>query len=165
MNKLIFDQIRRDDTKAYMFEGIELYPLEESNQVIEQGAVQISYHNIGDVKEEIIKNSFFTKPQVVIALYHVRAECNRIMGLSLFCTRVLQKKTVRMEDLLAMYGQTRAAFVTLLNEKWMASLKQGATNAQQSIGKGWFNLQEDNKNAIGDEELTETENDEQIIAY
>ncbi|KAA6386827.1 MAG: hypothetical protein EZS28_017650 [Streblomastix strix] len=120
---------------------------------------------MGDAKQEMIKNSLFTKPQEVIALYHVHVECNRIMGLSLFCTRVLQKKTVRMEDLLAMYGQTRAALVTLLNEKWMASLKQGATNAQQSIGKGWFNLKEDNKNTIGDEELTETENDEEIIAY
>ncbi|KAA6372088.1 MAG: hypothetical protein EZS28_032384 [Streblomastix strix] len=148
MNKLIFDQIRRDDTKAYKFEGIELYPLEESNSVIEQGAVQISFHNMGDAREELIKNSFFTKPQEVIALYHVRAECNRIMGLSLFCTRVLKKMTVRMEDLLAMYGQTCAALVTLLNEKWMASLKQGATNSQQSVGKGWFNLQEDNQDAI-----------------
>ncbi|KAA6396638.1 MAG: putative Dynein heavy chain [Streblomastix strix] len=151
MNKLIFDQIRRDDTKAYMFEGIELYQLEESKAVIEQGAVQISFHNLGDAREELNKNSFFIKPQEVIALYHVRAECNRIIKLSLFCNRVLQKKTVRMEDLLAMYGQTCAALVTLLNEKWMASLKQGAINAQQSVGKGWFNLQEDNQYAIGDE--------------
>ncbi|KAA6375964.1 MAG: hypothetical protein EZS28_028508, partial [Streblomastix strix] len=136
MNKLIFDQIGSDDTDAYMFEGIELYTLEERNEASEQGAVQISFHSMGDAREKLIKNSFFTKPQEVIALCQIRAECDRIMGLSLFCTRVLQKKTIRKEDLLAKQGQTCAALVTLLNEKYTASLKQGTTNAQQSVGKG-----------------------------
>ena len=146
MNRLIFNQMKSDTHYASIFEGIELP--DGQAEGVSRSAPSLPdspLHAIEEAKNELIKQSFLTKPQVIQALYHIRYECNKITDMHLFCTAVLKGKTIRLEDLQGMQTQTCSSIVSFLNDRWMASLKNGVANALQTVGKGWFNLNEENQ--------------------
>eukprot|EP00118_Oscarella_pearsei_P012540 m.93002 g.93002 ORF g.93002 m.93002 type:complete len:4173 (+) comp36767_c0_seq9:102-12620(+) len=89
-----------------------------------------------------IFKSFLTRHEAIMALCEVRAECNKIVGMSLFYSNMT--KMLRLDEFEQMQTQSCVQVQTYCTENWLSSLKQSVRFCLRDIGKGWFNMKEKN---------------------
>ena len=70
----------------------------------------------------------------------MRAECNKVVSLSLFTTAYT--KSVTDEEYKTTQDAALLATKSYLTDTWSSAIKSAVRNSLKEVGKGWFNLNE-----------------------
>lgn len=99
--------------------------------------------DIEAVKEVFQAQAFATQREVAACLAAVHAECARVTAMALFNTNLA--KSVRLDEF--QLSQTQAADYVqgYLRNTWGTACRSAVVSGLQSVGKGWFNLSENNQ--------------------
>ncbi|XP_032177365.1 dynein heavy chain 1, axonemal isoform X1 [Mustela erminea] len=137
MNKINFDQIvsSKPDTFSYV-----TLPKKEEEKVPRQGLVSVPNYPFREQKEDFTFVSLLTRPEVIMALSKVRAECNKVMGMSLFHSNL--SKYSRLEEFEQIQSQTFSQVQMFLKDSWISTLKVAMRSSLRDMSKGWYNLYE-----------------------
>ncbi|XP_022353638.1 dynein heavy chain 1, axonemal [Enhydra lutris kenyoni] len=137
MNKITFDQIvsSKPDTFSYV-----TLPKKEEEKVPRQGLVSVPNYPFREQKEDFTFVSLLTRPEVIMALSKVRAECNKVMGMSLFHSNL--SKYSRLEEFEQIQSQTFSQVQMFLKDSWISTLKVAMRSSLRDMSKGWYNLYE-----------------------
>ncbi|XP_072136794.1 dynein axonemal heavy chain 1 isoform X1 [Mobula birostris] len=139
MNKITFDKIVLSDPKH--FSNVTL-PDKEEIKVPSKGLVQLPDYSFNQMKKAFSFNTLLTKPEVIVALCKVHAECNKVAAMSLFFVTFI--KTVRLEEFEQIQSQAHAQIQLFLSDSWINTLKKVLRSSLWDVRKGWFNLRESN---------------------
>ena len=132
------------------------------DDVPESAVIEIPSHKFGEQCGQFAFNSFLTKREVIAAIQKVRSQCNSLLEQTLFVT--VHNKTMRVDEFEAQQGAalgqcigqvtdtwipnlTLTLTLTLIGQvkdTWVPNLKSDITHSLKGVGKGWFNLDEDN---------------------
>ncbi|XP_078270493.1 dynein axonemal heavy chain 1 [Rhinoraja longicauda] len=139
MNKITFDNVVISDPKQFSYVTL---PDEKKIKVPSRGLVQIPDYPFHQTKKAFFFNTLLTKPEVILALCKVRAECNKVAAMSLFFVTFI--KSVRLEEFEQIQSQAHAQIQLFLSDSWINTLKKVLRSSLWDVRKGWFNLRESN---------------------
>eukprot|EP00002_Diphylleia_rotans_P006932 TRINITY_DN1638_c0_g1_i1.p1 TRINITY_DN1638_c0_g1~~TRINITY_DN1638_c0_g1_i1.p1 ORF type:complete len:4126 (-),score=976.49 TRINITY_DN1638_c0_g1_i1:597-12974(-) len=142
VNQVTFDLITSDPEKCETM-GIQLPPRKPVQPTPERGTITIPEHNFSEQFTEFTFHSFLTRGEIINAIVKVRAECNRVITNQIYNTSI--NKSVRLDEFDQSQIQTFTATAAHLKDVWVSSLKNSIRASLKDVGKGWFNLQEKNK--------------------
>eukprot|EP01135_Chromosphaera_perkinsii_P003004 Nk52_evm26s232 gene=Nk52_evmTU26s232 len=140
-NQLIFDSVL-DKGKQEEF-GFVTRPEQPIPVELCQFNIELPEYNFRDQYNHFLFSSFLTKSEVINAITKARIECNKVIDSSLFNVNIT--KSVRLDEYEQMQTQTYVQTHTFLREHWVASMKNLIKNSLKDVGKGWFNMNEKNK--------------------
>ena len=123
-----------------MFAGFTPAEPPPKKPVPELAVVEIPAHDCLDQKRGFAFHTFLSKPEIIACIHKVRAECNKVIGLSLFTTALT--KSASDEEFKAAQDMALATTVTYIKDTWTSALKSAIKNSLKEVGKGWFNLNE-----------------------
>ncbi|XP_063674391.1 dynein axonemal heavy chain 1-like isoform X3 [Bolinopsis microptera] len=90
--------------------------------------------------DSFIFNSFLTRPEAIMSLGDVRAECNKVSSKDLFQTQIT--KSMRLEEFEQTQNQSCMQVQSYLKDTWLTTLCTRVTSSLRDVGKGWFNIEE-----------------------
>ncbi|CAG5113648.1 Oidioi.mRNA.OKI2018_I69.chr2.g7738.t1.cds [Oikopleura dioica] len=93
-------------------------------------------------KNEFNFSSLLTRAEVIDALGRVREECNKVIDMQLFNTNT--GKPLRINEFEQSQMSSCTTTTLYLGDPWVSAIKGGVRGALQYMGKGWFNLKENN---------------------
>ena len=144
MNKIVFDEaIKRKSFPPEMLVQVdEDFPEEPGRPVPERGTVAVPAYDFPEQFSEFSFHTCLTKGEVIAASVKVRAECLKLLKMSLFVMNV--SKTSRLEEFVTTQTQAADQMFNYLRETWVLTLKNIIKSSFKDVGKGWFNLHESN---------------------
>ena len=92
---------------------------------------------------EFCFHSFLTADEAINALSLINAECMRLASMTLFKTQFT--KSMRIDEFETAQMNSINMLVTYAKDKWIASLSMALTNSLATVGKGWLNLRQNNR--------------------
>ncbi|XP_069792874.1 dynein axonemal heavy chain 1 isoform X2 [Narcine bancroftii] len=138
MNKITFDHIVLSDPKQFSY---VILPDKKEIKVPSKGLVQLPDYSFHQKRKAFSFNTLL-KPEVIVALCKVRAECNKVAAMSLFFVTLI--KSVRIEEFEQIQSQAHAQIQLFLSDSWINTLKKVLRSSLWDVRKGWFNLHESN---------------------
>ncbi|XP_059505480.1 dynein axonemal heavy chain 1 [Stegostoma tigrinum] len=139
MNKITFDHMVMSDPKVFSYVTL---PDKKEEKVPSKGRVQLPDYPFAQNRKAFSFNTLLTKPEVIVALCKVHAECNKVAAMSLFFVTLI--KGVRLEEFEQMQSQAHAQIQLFLSDSWINTLKKVLRSSLWDVRKGWFNLRESN---------------------
>ncbi|CAK6435519.1 unnamed protein product [Pipistrellus nathusii] len=139
MNKINFDQIVSSKPETFSYVTL---PKKEEEKVPAQGLVSVPKYPFREQKGDFTFASLLTRPEVITALSKVRAECNKVISMSLFHSSL--SKYSRLEEFEQIQSQTFAQVQMFLKDSWISTLKVAMRSSLRDMSKGWYNLYENN---------------------
>ena len=110
----------------------------------EHGCVQVENDGFLDKVSDFTFASLLTQPKVVSCLARVRTEHdNWVLGKSPLSTGI--NRSVSLQEWKNVQSQATASLTTELQEKWGPNIRNHIVSSLRDVGKGWFNLQETNR--------------------
>ena len=153
MNKIIFDKNIKDPAQSSLHQSLGIGPdfflngpgssFNLSKPVPYMGTLTIPDRDFKKAFSDFCFNSCLTQPEVISALIKVNAECLRLNKLSLFNTQIT--KSVRIEEFEQLQNSAMGQTLHTLSDSWITALKNCIKNSLKDVGKGWFNLNERNR--------------------
>ena len=146
MNKIIFDEaLRRGDTVSNdMIISLDKeFPHEPPKHVPDIATVEVPAYGFPEQFSEFSFHSFLTKSEVISARVKVKTECSKVVKMTLFNT--YYTKSYRLEEFQQAQTQASDQVSNHLKESWIVTLKNAIRNTFKDVGKGWFNLHEQNQ--------------------
>ncbi|GCB64000.1 hypothetical protein scyTo_0013272, partial [Scyliorhinus torazame] len=139
VNKITFDNMVLSDPKTFSYVTL---PDKIEEKVPSKGRIQLPDYPFSRNRKAFSFNTLLTKPEVIVALCKVRAECNKVATMSLFFVTLI--KGVRLEEFEQMQSQAHAQIQLFLSDSWINTLKKVLRASLWDVRKGWFNLRESN---------------------
>ncbi|XP_066927305.1 dynein axonemal heavy chain 1-like isoform X2 [Clytia hemisphaerica] len=140
MNKIVFDKVMTENPERFPFVTIEE---KVSQRVPERGFhSDVPSYNFEKKFYNFSFKSLMTIPDVFNAISRVKAECNKVSAMLLFHVPIT--KSMRLEEFEQVQGQATSQVQLFLKDSWLTSLKAAIKTSLRDIGKGWFNLDEEN---------------------
>ena len=144
LNKIVFDKSINDPSQKSLKSQLQLCLREEKESPVPQsGVFQIPQHDFPKHYSDFCFNSFYTKPEAIDALRIVTHECLEVLEMRLFNTHFT--KSLRLDEFEQQQSSSIAQLHHFLKETWSHSLKSAVKTSLKDVGKGWFNLQEKNR--------------------
>ncbi|KAH8941010.1 hypothetical protein BDL97_14G015200 [Sphagnum fallax] len=147
MNKLVFDDsLQQRPTPAQEFTVVIDQPIlpvgkeKKPNEVPWFATVLVPQYDYEEKSSEFYFTSCLTRPEVIIATCKLRAECDKILKLTLLQTHYT--KSLRMDEFEQLQTQASEQAAGHLKESWTMLLKNIIKSSFKDAGKGWFNLKE-----------------------
>ncbi|KAI5937324.1 Dynein heavy chain 1, axonemal [Manis javanica] len=137
MNKMNFDRVV--SSQPHTFSYVTL-PQKEEEKVPNQGLVTVPEYPFCKQREDFTFASLLTRPEVIMALSKVRAECNKVTTMSLFHSSL--SKSSRLEEFEQIQSQTFSQVQMFLKDSWVSTLKVAMRSSLRDMSKGWYNLYE-----------------------
>ncbi|XP_051777061.1 dynein axonemal heavy chain 1 [Erpetoichthys calabaricus] len=137
MNKICFDKVVISNPQEFSFITL---PDHEEESVRILGRVAVPQFPFKTNKKAFSFNTLLTKVEVITMLTKVRAECLRVVGMSLF--HVNLNKCTRLEEFEQIQSQCYAQVQLFLKDSWINTLKATVRSSLREVGKGWYNLTE-----------------------
>ena len=127
-----------------VFKTVTIPPSEQPTRppAPEQGCVHVENEGFLDKVSDFTFASFLTQPKVVSMMVKVRAECNWVLASSPLKS---VPRTVRLKDWEQLQSQATSALTTELQDKWSPAVRNIILSSLRDVGKGWFNLNEQNR--------------------
>eukprot|EP00899_Mesostigma_viride_P012150 jgi/Mesvir1/20936/Mv08007-RA.1 len=138
-NRLFLKSKEQQDMLVSIPHGL---PEEEKKPPVLRGTVEVPLYNFQEQFGELCFHSCLTKLEVITINVKVKVECHKIVKMSLFnfaCT-----KSLRLEEFEQMQMQASDQVANHLKESWVINLRNLVRNTFKDVGKGWFNLGEQN---------------------
>lgn len=136
MNKLAFDSLTRQFPGTYD----DVIPAESTPDLPVPLPIVVPAYDYNGQKEHFNAQAFVIHSAIVACLASVHNECDRVMALSLFNSSIT--KCVRLDEFQLLQSQAADQVQGYLRNTWQGACKLAVVNGLQSLGKGWFNLQE-----------------------
>ena len=109
----------------------------------EQGCVRVENEGFLDKVSDFTFASFLTQPKVVTLLTKVRDECNWVLASSPLRSNIL--RSVKLTEWTQVQSQATTALTTELQDKWSPTCRNHMQRSLNDVGKGWFNIHEQNR--------------------
>lgn len=109
----------------------------------QQGCVHVENEGFLDKVSDFTFASFLTQPKVVSMMAKIRDECNWVLASSPLKANV--NRTVRLAEWKQIQSQQTQALTTELQDKWSPACRNIILSSLRDVGKGWFNLNEQNR--------------------
>ena len=106
-------------------------------------SVSLQEHNFPSIVSDFCFHSIYTKHEAINALSKVNAECLRVAEMRLLNTTV--SKSVRLEEFEGLQNSAMVQINHYLKDAWVANLKTAVQSSLSHVGKGWYNLEETNR--------------------
>ncbi|CAG9466771.1 unnamed protein product [Pedinophyceae sp. YPF-701] len=87
--------------------------------------------------------SLLTQEEVITAVMKIRVENAKVLKQCLFTTHAT--KGYRADEFQQLQGQTAESMSSYLRDTWCTSIKNIVKSSFRDVGKGWFNLEETNR--------------------
>jgi dynein axonemal heavy chain len=158
MNKIIFDRALLDASNLTLRRQLQLPDgvinrickvaritgEEAKTKVPHIGVVSdVPLHDFPRKFSDFCFHSFLTRPEAIAALEHVGSECLRVSQMQLFNTTIT--KCFKIDEFDQLQKSSIAQLHHQLKDNWTSVLRQSIHDHLQDVGKGWFNLQEKNR--------------------
>jgi dynein heavy chain len=151
MNKIIFDKYLNESPEEILSGNNLILPEDPDvlDEVPYQGLIQLSKND--ETREfstnfkEFCLNSLYTKKEVLSAMDQLTAEAAVCRNLALF--QFTFQEPVRLEEFRSQQEAAKSACLYHLKNTWISNITQIVKGEFASIEKGWFSLQETNKNS------------------
>ena len=109
----------------------------------EYGCISIPPFDFAEQFSEFSFHSLLTKPEVILTSIKIRTECMKVLKMNLF--NVYISKSSRLEEFEQAQMQASDQVANYLKETWVITLKNSIKNSFKDVGKGWYNMQETNR--------------------
>eukprot|EP01018_Ginkgo_biloba_P007250 Gb_31260 [translate_table: standard] len=120
---------------------------DQENNAYLFGCLQIPKYNYMEIYSEFHFWSCLTRPEVISSTARLKAECNKVLKLTLLNTHY--SKSFRLEDFEQLQSQTiEQASMQLKDRCWTTTLRNIIRSSFKDVGKGWFNLKENSFEAF-----------------
>lgn len=145
MNKIIFDVNLKDPNQQELKELLQLpkEPEEKPKVVPALGVVECPFHDLPINFSDFCFHSFNTKIEAITALTNTNIECLQLQKMNIFNTTI--SKGVRLEEFEQLQNSNMVQLNSFLKDKWSTALKKCIKDSLGGVGKGWFNLEEKNR--------------------
>ncbi|XP_063071051.1 dynein axonemal heavy chain 1 [Engraulis encrasicolus] len=137
MNRMVFDKVVKEDPENFSHITV---PQREPECVPERGFVDIPSYPFEKNRAAFTFNTLLTKPEVILALSKVQAECDRVATMSLF--HLTFTKVLRLEEFELAQSQTHAQVQLFLCDSWVTTLCNSIRSSLRDVASGWFCLKE-----------------------
>ena len=146
MNKLVFDVILETneesrDSAIIKIEEEFLFPPKQLAP--ESGTVPLPPYDFPEQFSQFSFHSFLTKPEVITAIVKVKSEGFKIQKMNIF--NVHYTKSSKLQEFEQAQGQATDQVANQVKETWILTLKNLIRSSFKDVGKGWFNLNEQNQ--------------------
>jgi len=142
MNQIVFDISLNRPEQQELAQSLVGVVVPEEEVIPESAVIEIPNHKFGEQCGQFAFNSFLTKREVITAIQKVRNQCNMLLEQKLFVAT--HNKTVRIDEFETQQGVALSHCVGMLKDTWCPNLKSDIVQSLKGVGKGWFNLEEDN---------------------
>ena len=146
MNKLIFDKINKRDEKVKDSSILSIedkFPIDVTAKVPESGTFPIPLYDFPDQFSEFSFHTFLTKPEVISAIVKVKSEGLKIQKMNIF--NIHYTKSSKLQEFEQAQGQATDQVSNQVKDTWILTLKNLIRSSFKDVGKGWFNLNEQNQ--------------------
>eukprot|EP01028_Stygiella_incarcerata_P009150 TRINITY_DN426_c0_g1_i1.p1 TRINITY_DN426_c0_g1~~TRINITY_DN426_c0_g1_i1.p1 ORF type:complete len:4140 (-),score=1088.60 TRINITY_DN426_c0_g1_i1:191-12610(-) len=153
MNKIVFDKSLVDPEQAAFFESLHIPAAvldpEFEKPIQEKGKVMIPLHPFVEHYKEFSFQTFLI-PEVIRTLHQIRSLCNDISDECMFHleSKTFAKKTFRYDEFEQVQTSTMNTLITQIKETWIHQLREVILSEMREVGKGWFNLSEQNRDVF-----------------
>ena len=146
MNKLIFDKIINQDKTSRDSSILSIedkFPVDPKPDVPESGTFPIPLYDFPEQFSEFSFHTFLTKPEVISAIVKVKSEGLKIQKMNIF--NIHYTKSSKSLEFEQAQGQATDQVSNQVKETWILTLKNLIRSSFKDVGKGWFNLNEQNQ--------------------
>eukprot|EP00803_Ostreobium_quekettii_P000128 evm.model.scf_11.7 EVM.evm.TU.scf_11.7 scf_11:47578-52580(+) len=107
------------------------------------GTVPMPPYDFLEQFSEFSFTTLLTKGEVIAATVKMRAECHKVLKMSLFNTHF--SKATKPDEFDQSQVQAGEQVSNYLKDTWSTGVRNAIRNSFKDIGKGWFHLQETNR--------------------
>lgn len=146
MNKLIFDKVIQQDQNVRDSSILSIedeFPAPSKQEVPESGTYPIPLYDFPEQFSEFSFHTFLTKPEVISAIVKVKSEGLKIQKMNIF--NIHYTKSSKLQEFEQAQGQATDQVSNQVKETWILTLKNLIRSSFKDVGKGWFNLNEQNQ--------------------
>ncbi|KAK3096562.1 hypothetical protein FSP39_001310 [Pinctada imbricata] len=140
MNRIIFDKTIEDDPFTFAFVTKPEVP--EPPVPVKGCTSDVPEYEFWEKLKDFAFQSLLTLEESIKALTHVKTECNKVSVMSLF--HIPTTKPMRLEEFDQTQSQTTSQVALFLKDSWISTLKNAIRSQLRDVGKGWFNIHEEN---------------------
>jgi len=145
MNSIIFQSCRNDQGMSHVWDSLRLPPKDPQKNVPNFGVVENAEHDFPEQFINFSFQTFLTSIDALSVMLRVREECNRVLTLKLFSTKV--SRSLRLEEFQQQQTTHNRSVARCLKEDWTTKISQSIKGGLQDSGKGWYNLQEHHRDS------------------
>jgi dynein heavy chain len=145
MNSIIFRSCRNDQGMSHVWDSLRLPPKEMQKEAPKFGVVENAEHDFPEQFINFSFQTFLTSIDALSVMLRVREECNRVLSLKLFSTKVT--RSLRLEEFQQQQTTHNRSVTRTLKEDWTTKISQSIKGGLQDSGKGWYNLQEHHRDS------------------
>lgn len=121
-----------------------ILPLVARAPAPEHGTVVIEGHSVLEHSRAFAFATLYSQREVISTMQRVRVECLRVSSMSLLNTAFT--KSIRLEEFDTAQQHALASVSANLKDAWLPTLKSSIRSGLKDVGKGWYNLAEDDAN-------------------
>jgi hypothetical protein len=145
MNSIIFKSCKNDQGMSHVWDSLRLPPKTEPKKVPKYGVVENAEHDFPEQFINFSFQTFLTSVDALSVMLRVREECNRMLFLRLFSTKVT--RSLRLEEFLQQQTTYTRSVTRQLKVDWTTKISQSIKACLQDSGKGWYNLHENHRDS------------------
>ncbi|GAX80571.1 hypothetical protein CEUSTIGMA_g8008.t1 [Chlamydomonas eustigma] len=146
MNKIIFDEAFKRGgslgSSAPLVQMKETFPVPAPKPAPVCGTLTIQDFDFPQQFTEFSFRTLLTKVEVISAMGRARVECAKVLKMCLFTTN--HTKSLRLDEFEQGQIQNIDQIGNYLKDTWCTSLKAIVKSSFKDVGKGWYNLHENN---------------------
>lgn len=141
MNLLLFTRVHKERGSMGIFKGVELVGPPARPPPPRTGLVPSSAPSFAGLQHAFCFKTYLTQPAVVQLLLLLKQERDRVVDTNLLATTFTKSQTLSEFTLEQSKWTSHAS--AMLQKDWTASIATAVTQGLQHVGKGWYNLDED----------------------
>ncbi|KAL8275069.1 hypothetical protein Esti_000948 [Eimeria stiedai] len=143
MNKIAFDIfLERSKHDRLMFD-LQLPPFTKPGLPQWHALVRLPAHDFSKTFASFCSTSLYVKSEVIKAMAGIRAECVDVLEKRIFGTSIT--KALKLEEFQQLQRASISQTTYFLQEAWASKVQGIVETNLRSVGKGWFNIYEFNK--------------------
>jgi dynein heavy chain len=142
MNKMLFDKEIFNDENQSMYSFLQLPKVKVKQEKIRNRVKDLPQYKFKELKQIFTFKSFLNKSEAVSTLAKVRTECERLASQCIIATNI--NKTIKLEEFELIQNNHIQQMKVFLHESWVNALKDIIYYGFDKVGKGWYNIHENN---------------------